>query len=287
MKVLLYSNKNIDANYEKTKTFLSYLLDKNVEVVVPKEDLDSFLDFNVLPFDEETSNTIDILIVLGGDGTFLSAANEYYKYNIPYLGLNIGRVGYLTEGNMDGSYKIIDKVLNNRYKVESRPLLSVKVISEKGYNQMIAFNEVMVHRGQYMKMLKIDMKVKEQFMDAFYADGVLVSTSMGSSAYNLSAGGPLLLENVNCFVITAICSQSGIMPSVVFNADDHVEISAFTKEEGKYVVVVDGREQIEVTNGTKIFVKKSSETLNIVSTEIENKSINHITKAFNGYIKYY
>ena len=112
MKVLLYSNKNIDANYEKTKTFLSYLLDKNVEVVVPKEDLDSFLDFNVLPFDEETSNTIDILIVLGGDGTFLSAANEYYKYHIPYLGLNIGRVGYLTEGNMDGSYKIIDKVSN-------------------------------------------------------------------------------------------------------------------------------------------------------------------------------
>ena len=77
------------------------------------------------------------------------------------------------------------------------------------------------------------------------------------------------------------------MAQAAEDADDQVEISAFTKEKGKYVVVVDGREQIEVANGTKIFVKKSSETLNIVSTEIENKSINHITKAFNGYIKYY
>jgi len=286
MKVLLYANKNIDINYNQTKTFLSYLLENNVEVVVPQSEIKNFIDYNVSSFDPEISDSIDLLIVLGGDGTFLAAANEYYQYHIPYLGLNLGRVGYLTEGDMNGSYKIIDKVLNNRYKVESRPLLSVNVVSDQGYNKMIAFNEVMVHRGQYMKMLKIDMKVKEQFMDEFYAHGVLVSTSMGSSAYNLSAGGPLLLENANCFVITAICSQSGIMPSVVFNADDQVEISAFTKENGKYVVVADGREQIEVTNGAKIYVKKSSETLNIVSIDVENKSINHITKAFNGYIKY-
>lgn len=286
MRILLYTNKTIDTNYEITREIANYLVEKNVEIVISKEMEVFFSDINYKIFEPEMSEKINLLIVLGGDGTFLSAAHDYYKYNIPYLGLNLGRVGYLTECDRQNCYNIIDKVLDNRFKVESKPLLSIKVVSEKGYEKMIGFNEVMVHRGSYMKMLKIDMKVKEQFMDTFYADGVLVSTSMGSSAYNLSAGGPLILDNVNCFVITSICSQSGIMPSVVFNADDQVEIAAFTKEEGNYVVVVDGRDQLEVANGTKVFVKKSSEVLHIVSTETENKTINHITKAFNGYIKY-
>lgn len=284
MKILLYSNIKKDKGYEKTKELANYLIERNVDVVIDNDLAEYFNDINVTVFDEDTSDTIDVLIVLGGDGTFLSAAHKYYKYHIPYLGLNAGRVGYLTEVNMEGGYKIIEQVLEKRYTVETKTLLSVKVVSDQGYEKRIAFNEAMIHRGQYMKMLKIDMKVREQFMDAFYADGVLVSTSMGSSAYNLSAGGPLLLDNVNCFVITAICSQSGIMPSVVFNADDHVEISAFTNESGKYVVVIDGNEQIEVKNGAKVFIKKSSEVLQVVSTEREKKSINHITKAFNGYI---
>jgi NAD+ kinase len=130
------------------------------------------------------------------------------------------------------------------------------------------------------------MKIENHFKDSFLADGVLVSTNMGSSAYNLSAGGPLLLNNANCFVITSICTQSGIIPSIVYNADDQVEITAFAKDEKKYVVVVDGRDQIDAANGTKVFVKKSSEVLHIVTTETENKTINHITKSFNGYTKY-
>ena len=246
--------------------------------------IDDFQNMNVSSFDEESSNTIDILLVLGGDGTFLSAAHKYYKYHIPYLGFNFGRVGYLSEGNMESSMKIIDKVLDNRYKVELKQLLSVNIVSDQGYQKRIAFNDTMIHRGQHMKMLKIDAKVGNQILDSFYADGVLVATSMGSSAYNLSAGGPLLLDNVNCFVISSICSQSGIMPSVVFNADDQVEIAANADENNKYVVVIDGNEQIEVNNGTKVYVKKSSETLQVVTTYKEKKNINHITKAFSGYM---
>lgn len=285
MKILLFTNINKDPGFEKAKEIAKYLISKEVEVVIPEEMEQSFQDISYLSFNEEISGTIDLLIVLGGDGTFLAAAHKYYKYHIPYLGLNLGRVGYLTECNMEDCYKTIDKVLNNRYKVETKSLLEVKIVSELGYVTMVGFNEVLIHRGSYIKMLKIDMKIKEQFMDTFYADGVLVSTSMGSSAYNLSAGGPLLLENVDCFVITSICSQSGIMPSVVFNAEDQVEISAQTKDSRKYCVVVDGKEQIEVSNGTKIFIRKSSEALQVLSTSTENKKINHITKAFNGYIK--
>ena len=285
MKILLYSNINKDKEFLNTKEIAKYLLSKNVEVIISEEMKGYFDELEVSLFDKTTAKNIDLLIVLGGDGTFLSASHKYYKYHIPYLGLNLGRVGYLTECDMNECYKIIDKVLSNQYKVKTKTLLEVQVVSDQGYEKMVAFNEVLVHRGSYMKMLKIDMKVHEQFMDQFYADGVLVSTSMGSSAYNLSAGGPLLLDNVNCFVITSICSQSGIMPSVVISDEDQVEIAAYTKEDYKYVVIVDGKGQVEVSNGTKVFIRKSTEELRILSTESENKRINHITKAFNGYIK--
>ena len=285
MKILLYSNINKDKEFLNTKEIAKYLLSKNVEVIISEEMKDYFDELEVSLFDKTTAKNIDLLIVLGGDGTFLSASHKYYKYHIPYLGLNLGRVGYLTECDMNECYKIIDKDLSNQYKVKTKTILEVQVVSDQGYEKMVAFNEVLVHRGSYMKMLKIDMKVHEQFMDQFYADGVLVSTSMGSSAYNLSAGGPLLLDNVNCFVITSICSQSGIMPSVVISDEDQVEIAAYTKEDYKYVVIVDGKGQVEVSNGTKVFIRKSTEELRILSTESENKRINHITKAFNGYIK--
>lgn len=285
MKVLIYSNKNKDKDFLKTKEIINYLISKEVEVVVSEEMSVDFEDLNISIFNKEETEQIKFILVLGGDGTFLAAAHKYYEYHIPYLGLNLGRVGYLTECNMNDCYQIIDKVLDNRYKINPKSLLEVKIVSEQGYEKMVAFNEVLIHRGHYIKMVKIDMKIKDQFMDSFYADGVLVSTSMGSSAYNLSAGGPLLLENVNCFVITAICSQSGIMPSVVFDAEDQVEITSYTKDEQKYLVVVDGKDQIEVPSGTKVFVRKASEVLQVISTEIENKKINHITKAFNGYIK--
>lgn len=284
MKILLYSNITKDNLFINSKEIANYLLSKNVDVIVDKEMYSYFNGLNVTLFDPSI-NDINLLIVLGGDGTFLSAAHNYYKYHIPYLGLNLGRVGYLTECDITSCYQIIDKVLMNNYKVNTKSLLEVKIVNENGFQKMVAFNETLVHRGSYMKMLKINMKVQEQFMDTFYADGVLVSTSMGSSAYNLSAGGPLLLDNVKGFVITSICSQSGIMPSVVINDEDQVEICAYTKEEQKYVVIVDGKAQVEVTNGTKIFINKSNETIQILSTDIENKKINHITKAFSGYIK--
>lgn len=284
MKILLYSNLSKDNNYNKTKEIASYLIEKKVDIVVSSKMISYFSDLDVQEFNP-SMNDINLLIVLGGDGTFLSAAHAYYKYHMPYLGLNLGRVGYLTECDMNECYQIIDKVLANNYKINTKALLEIKVINENGFQKMVAFNETLVHRGNYMKMLKIDMKVQEHFMDTFYADGVLVSTSMGSSAYNLSAGGPLLLDNVNGFVITAICSQSGIMPSVVISDEDQVEISAFTKDNQKYVVIVDGKVQIDVSNGTKVFIKKSSEDIRILSINSENKKINHITKAFNGYIK--
>ena len=285
MKILVYSNIKKDINYSKTLEIINYLLTKEIDVVVSEKMYEQLSTYNVSCFHEIVASSIDLLIVLGGDGTFLSAAHEFEKYHIPFLGLNLGRVGYLTECDIENCFTIIDKVLNNEYSVSEKTLLEVQISTNDNYQKFNAFNEVVIHRGNSLKMLKFDVKVKDDFMDTFYADGVLVSTSMGSSAYNLSAGGPLLLENAKCFVITSICSQSGIMPSVVVSDEDLIEITAASKDESDYSISIDGKGQILVKNGTSVFISKATVTLPVISIKKKQKKMNHIIKAFNGYIK--
>lgn len=284
MKVLIHSNKNKDNDFLKTKEIINYLISKEIEVVVSEEMYEDFKDTNISCFNHEEIDQIKFVLVLGGDGSFLRAARQYYKYHFPFLGLNLGRVGYLTECDMSNAYEMIDKVINKQYKVKEMALLDVQVISEQGFKKYVAFNEVLIHRGSYLKMMKLDVKVKDKFLDAFYADGVIVSTTMGSSAYNLSAGGPFMLDNAKCFAITTICPQSGIVPPVIVNDEDLIEINAQTKHDQKYQVVIDGKHLVEVKNGTSVFISKSNETLPVIAFNNESKRVNHITKAFNGYI---
>lgn len=284
MKVLIHSNKNKDNDFLKTKEIINYLISKDIEVVISEEMLEDFTDSNISCFDPEETDQIKFVLVLGGDGSFLRAARQYYKYHFPFLGLNLGRVGYLTECDMSNAYEMIDMVINKQYKIKEMSLLDVQIISEQGFKKYVGFNEVLIHRGAYLKMMKLNVKVKDKFLDAFYADGVIVSTTMGSSAYNLSAGGPFILDNAKCFALTTICPQSGIVPSVIVNDDDLIEITAQTKHDYKYVVVVDGKHQVEVKNGTSVFISKSNETLSLITFNTESKRVNHITKAFNGYI---
>lgn len=284
MKVLVHSNKNKDKDFIQTKEIINYLNSKQIEVVVSEEMFEDFNDSNITIFNPEETDQIKFVLVLGGDGSFLRAARQYYKYHLPFLGLNLGRVGYLTECDMNNAYEMIDMVLNKQYKIKEMALLDVQIISEQGFKKYVGFNEVLIHRGAYLKMMKLNVKVKDRFLDAFYADGVIVSTTMGSSAYNLSAGGPFILDNAKCFAITTICSQSGLVPPVIVNDEDLIEITAQTKHDQKYVVVVDGKHQVEVKNGTSVFISKSNETLPLITFNNESKRVNHITKAFNGYI---
>lgn len=284
MKVLVYSNINKDEKFQKTREIINYFLKQKIDVIVTDTMYEYFKDINVSCFHELIAKTIDMLFVLGGDGTFLTAAHRFYKYQIPFIGLNLGRVGYLTECDMNNYFTTIDKVLKGEYTVKQKTLLEFQVYSQNGAKKIIGFNDVVIHRGKELQMLKLDIKVKDDFMDSFYADGVLVSTCMGSTAYNLSAGGPLLLEGSKSFVITPICSQSGIMPSVVTHDEDLIEITASTINDS-FSVSVDGKGQLEIPSGTTMFISKSPMTLPIVSINEKNKRLNHIVKVFNGYVR--
>ena len=151
--------------------------------------------------------------------------------------------------------------------------------------KVTAFNEIVIHRGASQKMIKLNIKIDDYYMNSFYADGLLIATSLGSSAYNLSARGPLVLGNAPCFVITPICPQSGIMPSFVVADTDYSEINVLCKNREDYSLSIDGKGQYLMPSGSTIYVTKAQASLLVINVKGKSKKIDHINKMFSGYIK--
>lgn len=283
MKVLICSNLGKDKDFNKTKEIIDYLNNKNCDVVVAENMINSFPSYQV--FNENIAKEIDVMIILGGDGTFLSAAHRYYQYQIPCIGINLGRVGYLTECDVCDSMDVLDKIVNKEYDVKKKRLLQVKFFNNGRMRKVTAFNEIVIHRGASQKMIKLNIKIDDYYMNSFYADGLLIATSLGSSAYNLSARGPLVLGNAPCFVITPICPQSGIMPSFVVADTDYSEINVLCKNREDYSLSIDGKGQYLMPSGSTIYVTKSQAALLVINVKGKSKKLDHINKMFSGYIK--
>lgn len=283
MKILVYSNLGKDKDYIKTKEIIDYLQAKQCNIVVTDNMFNSFPLNEV--FNENNAKEIDAMIILGGDGTFLSAAHKYYQYQIPCIGINLGRVGYLTECDVCDCQDVLDKLVTQEYDIKKKKLIQVKFFNNGRMRKITAFNEMVIHRGASQKMIKLNIKIDDYYMNSFYADGMLIATSLGSSAYNLSARGPLVLGNAPCFVITPICPQSGIMPSFVVADTDYSEINVLCKNREDYTLSIDGKGQFLLPSGSSIYVTKAPQPLLVINVKGKNKKLDHINKMFSGYIK--
>ena len=283
MKILICSNLGKDKAFNKSKEIIDYLNTKKCDIVVADNMIDSFPSYQV--FSENIAKEIDVMIILGGDGTFLSAAHRYYQFQIPCIGINLGRVGYLTECDVCDSMDVLDKIINKEYDIKKKRLLQVKFFNNGRMRKVTAFNEIVIHRGASQKMIKLNIKIDDYYMNSFYADGLLIATSLGSSAYNLSARGPLVLGNAPCFVITPICPQSGIMPSFVVADTDYSEINVLCKNREDYSLSIDGKGQYLMPSGSTIYVTKAQASLLVINVKGKSKKIENINKMFSGYIK--
>lgn len=285
MKILICSNIGKDKDFKKTKEIVDYLVSNNHEVVVSENmAFDSMWDGYEV-FHENIVDEIDIMIVLGGDGTFLTAAHKYYRYQIPCLGINCGRVGYLSECDSDDCFGVLEKIIQGEYEIVHKRLIQVKFFNNNHTRRINVFNEVVIHRGVSQKMIKLKIRVDDGYMNPFYADGLLVSTTLGSSAYNLSARGPLVIGNAQCFIATPICPQSGIMPSLVVSDSSTMEINIQCKNRSDYSLSIDGKGQFLLPSGSSVYITKSLTTLPVITVKQKNKKLDHINKMFSGYIK--
>lgn len=212
-------------------------------------------------------SNVDCVVVLGGDGTLLGAARKVGKYGVPILGVNLGSLGFLTEIPLKRLYPVMDMLLRNELEVESRLLLETKVLRESHeMGCFLVLNDVVINKGALARILNLDVRINTQFLTTFRADGLIVSTPTGSTAYNLSAGGPILYPTLSNLILTPICPFTLTNRPIILPDSDTVYISMQKESEGKVTLTFDGQVGFDLIKGDQVMIRKSEKKINLIKS---------------------
>lgn len=273
-KIIVIPNLVRDVNGVGTKKVLDCLKQNGITAV-----MDNSLkihNFDCAYADIDNVKDADMAIIIGGDGTILASSKRYINTSTPVLGINHGNMGYLTELEKD-DIKGLESILLGNYIVDKRPVIKV----EHNGNDFYCINEASIHRGNSPKMLDMEIIIENVAMHKYRADGLIVATSSGSTAYSLSAGGPIINPLVNAFVITPVCPQNLYLRSMVVPADDRICVKLQNSEaisfsvDGELITELTGNNIITMTNGGYLpTVRRNQNSFyNKIKTKIFEKEI--------------
>ncbi|TCT16928.1 NAD+ kinase [Natranaerovirga pectinivora] len=271
----ILTNRSKDPDFEMTKLIAKWLEDNNKTVVLTTELLESSEDNKVNMADEALYKVMDCAIILGGDGTIIHSARKLAVHEVPIVGVNLGTVGFLAEVEKKDALNVLEKILSEEYVIENRMMLSTSIISSNGnmINAGIGLNDVVVTRGGFSRIIELSVYVNGQLIDIYYADGMIVSTPTGSTAYSLSAGGPILNPATEMMVITPICPHSLTARSIVVSGEDEVWVKVEdirNKEDGDVLVTIDGQIGYKLNKNDKIVIKNAAHKTKLVKLKDNN-----------------
>lgn len=212
-------------------------------------------------FDSCESSGCEAILSVGGDGTLLRANSLSMQLDLPLLGVNIGRVGFLAELEMDQLEKAFEKLAGDEYTIQERMMLKLSLGDQTAY----ALNDVVVSRGGYARLIGMDAYVDQDLVGHFIADGLIVSTPTGSTGYSLSAGGPIICPEVECMLLTPVCAHSLQHRPVVTSASQTVVIRL--TEAVQAMVSVDGQEIFTLHANQALTVTRASRPARFVRLE--------------------
>lgn len=273
MKFAVIPNKLKDTDLTITKRIIDMLVELDQEAYLLKEDA-LLIDKAIHVIEYEQLSTVDFVVVLGGDGTILSTSRQVVEYEVPLLGINLGRLGFLAEVEIDHIKQAFKKIIKGEYTIEERMMLKINYCSKNACSKLFtALNDVVVTRGAFSRMVDLKIYINNKFIDNFTADGVIVSTPTGSTAYNLSAGGPILSPITEMMVITPICPHSLYVRSIVVSSMDHIQIiigsDAQIKEE-EIMLTIDGQTGFKLNYKDEINITKADKYTKLVKTTDNN-----------------
>ena len=244
---------------EALNLMINSLLNLDINLYIDKSSNNKNENFTVLEH-KEYVRKVDIVVVFGGDGTLLNAARKYLNYDIPILGINMGNVGFLTDISTDNFEKTIKEVLDGNYKIEERNLVSAKF----GNNHLYGLNEVVIHSGAYAQLMRYRLNVNDRVVYEQRSDGLIIATPTGSTAYALSAGGPIIHPSLDVWTILPMLPQSLSSRPFVISTDEKVEMDLFDGPNENAKICVDGQDDIDIPYGEKILISKMEKTLKLV-----------------------
>lgn len=202
----------------------------------------------------------EMIVSLGGDGTLLRGVQYAIAWRAPLLGINMGRVGFLSEIEPEAMREALDALISGAYTLEERSLLSVA----SGKERWLALNDVVVSRGGYARLISVTAMVDGETASRYHADGVIIATPTGSTGYSLSAGGPVVSPRVDCMVITPICAHSLQHRPVIISGSAIVRLILGSDAEQTAALEVDGQSRSVMTAGGTVTVCKAPETVRLI-----------------------
>ena len=206
---------------------------------------------------------LELLIVLGGDGTLLSAARLAYGYNVPILGVNIGNLGFMTATDIHGLEESLLKIEEGRYSIEDRMMLETTLDCAEGKRTFHALNDVVVHKGALGNIIHFELYVDQDFANSYRGDGIIITTPTGSTAYNLSAGGSIMYPTVEAIGVTSICPHTFGIRNLILSSSQKITIKVGKSNE-EYFLSMDGQINLRLTDDAVITTKKAEHPCKIL-----------------------
>ncbi|OHE21884.1 MAG: NAD(+) kinase [Syntrophobacterales bacterium RBG_19FT_COMBO_59_10] len=209
---------------------------------------------------------VDLIVVFGGDGTILRTARLVRDRDVPIVGINLGVFGYLTEVNLDEMYSAMEVILAGDFQVEKRMMLDVEIGGEEGtFREGSVLNDVVINRGNLSRIMELETTVDGRYMTTFKADGLIISTPTGSTAYSLSAGGPIVFPELYSIIINPICPHTLTNRPLILPESAEIKVTLRTEEEGA-TVTLDGQISFTVKSGDSVTIRKSQYVTTLVSS---------------------
>lgn len=268
MQIAVFPNMSKRRSGEIVDRIFNYYRNKDVRLVMPATEARQFRKEEYgLPCVERVH--IDMALSIGGDGTLLGVCRRFREQGIPVCGINLGTLGFLADIEPRELESRLGKILSGEYMVEHRLLLSGYVRNDLGEKFLgNAINDVVISKGGTARMLRLGLFVNDTHLMNYKADGLIVSSPTGSTAYSLSAGGPILNPTIRALLLTPICAHTFQMRPLVVSEDDEVRIKVSAISD--LIVTLDGQESFKIQPNDEIVVRKSKMTAQIVKFADKN-----------------
>ena len=223
----------------------------------------------VVPRAQMSSKSLDLVVVLGGDGTLLSAARVTAAADVPLLGVNLGTLGFLTEVPFSSLYSMLEAIAKGQARVEQRTLMQCQLLrGETVLGSYLIFNDAVVNKTALARLNTYDLYVDKAFVSSYRADGMILATPTGSTAYSLSAGGPILMPTVHAFVITPVAPHSLTHRPLVVPDSAEIDILLRSEEEVAYLSL-DGQPGLDLCDGDRVRCRRSEHKVNLFRTDTD------------------
>ncbi len=268
--IAVIPNINKDKWYETTQELCS-CFDSNVNIYMEKK----FEEYKFSArFVENPFECVECVIVLGGDGTILRVAEKCAELSVPILGINLGRIGFMTEIETDSIEKAMDALIKGAFTVEERMMLKVEIENNGRVSTYHALNDAVVSKTDDTKLVRMHLYYGNELIHKYIADGLIISTPTGSTGYNLSSGGPVVNPLMDLVLATPICAHMITTRPIVMPTNEKLEIVFDDNNRNSAIVTVDGNVCAGISNGDKVTITKSNYTTKII--KIGNQSFYNV-----------